>query len=90
MGEALHLLRTRKGLPAAAASERDGAPDEETLGAWESDRTMPKLESLDRYLAALSLDFRALQEALDEVEGRGAGRKADVEFLPRFPFMDVS
>ncbi len=67
IGEALRLLRVRKGLTQTAASKREGAPDFRTLSHWESRRKLPSLKLLSRYLASLDLDFHDLQDALDQI-----------------------
>ena len=68
LAEALRLIRTRAGLTKTAAAEHDGAPDRRVLSDWENRREIPTLELIERYLAALDLDVRDLQEALDQVE----------------------
>ncbi len=68
--EALHLLRTRRGLTQTAASKREGAPDYRTLSLWENRKKMPSLRLLRAYLTSLGLDFCDLQEALHQVEAR--------------------
>ena len=70
IAEALRLLRTRRGLTQIAACEREGAPDFRTLSHWETRRKMPSLKLLDRYLESQGLDFRDLQDALDQVGGK--------------------
>ena len=77
IAEALRLLRTRQGLTQTAASKREGAPDFRTLSHWETRRKMPSLLLLHRYLTSLGLDFRDLQESLDQVEGNVPKRLQD-------------
>ncbi len=67
IGEALRLIRTRKGLTQVAASKLTGAPDYRTLSHWETGRKSPSLRLLSAYLGALGLDFADLQKALDHV-----------------------
>ena len=74
IAEALRLLRTRQDLTQTAASKRDGAPDFRTISHWETRRKDPSLRLLDGYLKSLGHDFRDLQEALDQVEGKAAER----------------
>ena len=69
---ALRFLRRRKQLTQKAAAQLNGAPDHRTLSHWECRRKVPSLRLLTRYLGALSLDFRALQDAIDEVNGTRA------------------
>ena len=76
IGSALRLIRTRRQLTQTAAGRLDGAPDHRTISHWETGRKVPSLRLLARYLGALGLDFRALQEALDQVSGE-ADRKAE-------------
>ena len=79
IAEALRLIRTRAGLTQTAASKRDGAPDFRTLSHWETRRKLPSIGLLYRYLGALDLDFRDLQDALDQVAGVGAtGQRLEV------------
>ncbi len=77
IAEALRLLRTRKGLTQIAASKRKGAPDFRTLSHWENQRKLPSFKLLYNYLASLNLDFRDLQAALDQVEGKVPKRLQD-------------
>lgn len=74
IAEALRLLRTRKGLTQAAACRGEGAPDFRTLSSWEGRRKTPTLRLLRAYLSSMDLDFRDLQEALDQVEGTASKR----------------
>ncbi len=69
IGDALRLLRIRKGLTQTAASKFPGSPDFRTLSHWETRRKMPSLTLLMGYLAALDLDLHDLQDALDQVLG---------------------
>ncbi len=77
IAEALRLLRTREGLTQTAASKREGAPDFRTLSHWETRRKHPSLKLLAGYLRSLGFDFRDLQDALDQVEGRAPKRLRD-------------
>ncbi len=74
IAEALRLLRTRQGLTQTAASKRAGAPDYRTLSHWETRRKTPSLRLLNGYLRCLGLDFRDLETALEQVEGRVSDR----------------
>ena len=67
---ALRWLRTRAGLTQSAAGKLDGSPDHRTLSHWETRRKVPSLPRLHGYLAALGLDFHALQDALDQSAGK--------------------
>ena len=73
IAEALRLLRTQNGLTQVAASQRSGAPGYRTLSHWETRRKYPSLLSLHNYLICLGLDFRDLQNALDQIEGKVGG-----------------
>ncbi len=67
---ALRELRKGRGINTQTkASELPGAPDFRTLSHWETGRKDPSLPLLLRYLAALGLDFHALQDAMDQVDG---------------------
>lgn len=72
IAEALRLLRTRKGLSQTRAAQLPGAPDHRTLSHWETRRKHPSLLKLYEYLGALEVDFRGLQEVLDQIEGRSS------------------
>ena len=77
IAEALRLLRTRQRLTQTAAAKLEGAPDVRTLSHWETGRKLPSLGLLRSYLTSLDLDFRDLQEALDQVEGNAPKRLRD-------------
>lgn len=77
IAEALRLIRSRQGLTQAAAAKRQGAPDYRTLSQWENQRKMPSLALLRTYLESMGLDFRDLQGALDQVEGKVPKRLQD-------------
>ncbi len=82
IAEALRLLRTRMGLTQAAAAKLQGAPDCRTLSFWENRRRVPSLHLLRAYRTSLELDFRDLQDALDQVEGTAPKRlRADLASL---------
>ncbi len=70
IGEALLLLRVRKGLTQTAASKLAGAADYRTLSHWETGRKLPSYALLRSYVTSLGFDFHDLQEALDQVEGK--------------------
>ncbi len=70
IAEALRLLRTRKGLSQTATSRLPGAPDFRTLSHWETGRKHPSLRLLYRCLTALDYDFRDLQDAIEQLDGR--------------------
>ncbi len=77
IAEALRMLRTRMGLTQAAAAKLQGAPDCRTLSFWENRRRVPSLHLLRAYLTSLDLDFRDLQDALEQVEGTAPKRLRD-------------
>ncbi len=56
-----------------AAGQLASAPDHRALSHWETARKVPSLRLLTAYLRALGLDFHALRDALDQVDG-SAGR----------------
>ncbi len=67
---ALRELRKGRGINTqTAASQLSGAPDFRTLSHWETGRKDPSLPLLLSYLGALGLDFHALQDAIDQVDG---------------------
>ncbi len=70
----LRSLRTRTGRTQVDVAAAAGVP-QANLSRWESGKVRPSLESLVAVLNALSLDFRDLQEALDEAAGREAARR---------------
>ncbi len=82
VAEALRLLRTRRGLTQAAASQLEGAPNVRTVCHWETGRKIPSLKFLIPYLGSLGLDLVDLQDALDEVRAPyPAGCRAGLDEL---------
>ena len=94
IAEALRLIRTRRGLTQTALSKLPGAPDFRTLSHWETRRKLPSLPMLYKFLSSLGLDFRDLQDALDQhlggisqgldarltaIEGRGSETAEQVD-----------
>ncbi len=74
IAEALRELRERRKLTQTAAGQIGGAPDHRTLSHWETGRKQPSLRLLAGYLEALGLDFRDLQDAMDQVDGSALQR----------------
>ncbi len=75
LGAALRELRKAQGIPTqTAAGQLPGAPDFRTLSHWETGKKDPSLPLLRSYLAALGLDFHALQDAIDQVDGSAERR----------------
>ncbi len=74
VAEALRELRERQKLTQTGAGQIAGAPDHRTLSHWETGRKDPSLRLLVGYLKALGLDFRDLQDAIDQVDGSAVQR----------------
>ena len=69
IGPALRLLRQGEGLKQNELTRR-GGPDCATISHWENGRKIPSLKLLLRYLDALGLSLRDLQDAFDHLAGR--------------------
>ena len=69
----LRSLRTRTGRTQVDVAASAGVP-QANLSRWESGKVRPSLESLVAVLNALSLDFRDLQDSLDEAGGPSTPR----------------
>lgn len=67
------MIRVRRGLTQTALSKLPGAPDFRTLSHWEARRKVPSLRLLQKLLTAVGLDFRDLQDVLDQLAGRVGG-----------------
>lgn len=71
----LRSLRTRTGRTQVDVAAQAGVP-QANLSRWESGKVRPSLESLIAVLNALDLDFRDLQDSLDEAAAREAAADA--------------
>lgn len=89
----LRSLRTRTGRTQVDVAAQAGVP-QANLSRWESGKVRPSLESLIAVLNALDLDFRDLQDSLDEAAAREAAAEAPDSFtasrLRRFSFFGRS
>ncbi len=82
IGAALRELRKGRGIKTqTAAGQLPGAPDFRTLSHWETGRKDPSLPLLRSYLAALGLDFHALQDAIDQVDEADGSAKSRLREL---------
>ena len=64
----LRGLRLRRGRTQVEVAAQAGVP-QANLSRWESGKVRPSLESLVAVLTALGIDFRDLQDALEDVLG---------------------
>ncbi|RMH20888.1 MAG: XRE family transcriptional regulator [Acidobacteria bacterium] len=72
----LRGLRVRSGRTQVEVAAKAGVP-QANLSRWESGKVRPSLESLVAVLTALGIDFRDLQDALEEMAGGHAGGDAE-------------
>ena len=77
IGDALRILRVRRGLPQKRAGALEGAPDWRTLSHWETGRKTPSFPLLSTYLEVLGFNFIDLEEAIQQANGGSPTRLRD-------------